>query len=150
MPTCSIAALVQHRDPVGDVERLLLVVGDQDGGDVDLVVEAAQPRPQVRADLGVEGAERLVEQQHLRVDGERAGQRHPLALAAGELGRVAVLEAVQPDDLEQLVDAALDLGLGPLADRQAERDVVAHRHVLERRVVLEDEADAALLREDSR
>ena len=69
-----------------------------------LVVQPAQPAPQVLADLGVERAERLVEQQHLRVDGERAGQRHPLALAAGELRRVAVLEAVEPDDLEQVVD----------------------------------------------
>ena len=102
--------------------------------------------PQVGAHLGVERAERLVEQQHLRVDGERAGQRHPLALAAGQLRRVAVLEPVEADDLEQLVDLPGDLGLGPLADRQAEGDVVAHRHVLERRVVLEDEPDAALLR----
>ena len=63
--------------------------------------------PQVGAHLGVERAERLVEQQHLRVDGERPGQRHPLPLAAGELRRVAVLEPVEPDDLEQLVDLAL-------------------------------------------
>ena len=138
--------LVEHGDAVGDVERLLLVVGDEHGRHVHLVVQPAQPVPQVGAHLGVEGAERLVEQQHLRVDGERAGERHPLPLAAGELGRVAVLEAVQADDLEQLVDLARDLGLGALADRQAEGDVVAHRHVLERGVVLEDEADAAPLR----
>ena len=71
-----------------------------------LVVQAAQPVPQVGAHLGVERTERLVEQQHLRVDGERAGERHPLALAAGQLRRVAVLEPVEPDDLEQLVDLA--------------------------------------------
>ena len=51
-------------DAVGDLHRLLLVVGDQDGGDVDLVVQAPQPRAQLGADLGVERAERLVEQQH--------------------------------------------------------------------------------------
>src|SRR5262249_24361274 len=38
-----------------------------------------------------------------------------------------------------------DLGLLPLADLQAEGDVLEHGHVLERRVVLEDEADAPLL-----
>ena len=142
-------ALVEHRDPVGDVERLLLVVGDQHGGHVDLVVQPAQPLPQVGAHLGVEGAERLVEEQHLGVDREGPGQGHPLALAAGELGRVAVLEPVEPDDLEQVVDLARDLGLGPLADGQPEGDVVAHGHVLERRIVLEDEPDAALLRGDA-
>ena len=52
---------------------------------MDLVVQAAQPRPQLRADLRVERAERLVEQQHPRLDRERAGERHALALAAGEL-----------------------------------------------------------------
>ncbi len=41
----------------------------------------------------------------LRLDRERAGQRHALALAAGELRRVAVGEAVELDELEQLVDA---------------------------------------------
>src|SRR5215210_3845085 len=56
------------------------------------------------ADLGVERAERLVEQQHTRLDGERAGQRHALALTAGELARVALVVARQPDDAEQLVD----------------------------------------------
>ena len=52
---------------------------------MDLVVQAAQPLAQLGAHLGVERAERLVEQQHARLDGERARERHPLALAAGEL-----------------------------------------------------------------
>ena len=41
---------------------------------------------------------------------------------------------------------ALDLVLGPLADLQAEGDVVVDGHVLEGGVVLEDEADVAPLR----
>ena len=41
--------------------------------------------PQLDADLGVERAERLVEQQHLGLVGQRPGQRHPLLLAAREL-----------------------------------------------------------------
>ena len=57
-----------------------------------------------------------------------------------------MLEPVQPDDLEQLVHAAGDLGLGPAPDAQPEGDVVAHGHVLERGVVLEHEADPAPLR----
>ena len=65
-------------------------------------------------------------------------------LATGELRRVAVGPATELDELEQLVDARVDLGARPAAHLEAERDVVAHGHVLERRVVLEDEADAAL------
>ena len=89
------------------VHRLLLVVRDEHGRDVDLVVQPPQPLAQLGADLGVERAERLVEQQHARLDRQRAGERHALALAAGELRRVALLVAGEADDLEQLVDARL-------------------------------------------
>ena len=53
-------------------------------------MQAAQPLAQLGADLRVERAERLVEQQHPRLDRQRAGERHALALAAGELVRVAL------------------------------------------------------------
>ena len=76
----------------------------------------AQPLAQLGADLRVQRAEGLVEQQHARLDGERAGEGHALALAAGELVRVAGLVAGEADDAEQLVDLGLDLGLRPLAD----------------------------------
>ena len=80
-------AVVHHRDPVGDLHRLLLIVGDEHGGHALLVVQAAQPLPQLRADVRVERAERLVEQQHLRLDRQRARERHPLALTARQLVR---------------------------------------------------------------
>ena len=48
--------------------------------------------------------------------------------------------------MEELVDAFADLGLRALPHLEPEGDVVRDGHVLERRVVLEDEADAALLR----
>ena len=89
VPTCSIAALVHDHDAVGDLERLFLVVGDEHAGDVNLVVQPAQPLAQLLAHLGVERAERLVEQQHLRLGRERPRQRDALPLAAGELRRVA-------------------------------------------------------------
>src|SRR5439155_19931233 len=60
--------------------------------------------------------------------------------------RVAPREPFELDELKQLPHAPLDLGLRPFPDLEAERDVLLDRQVLERRVVLEDEADAALLR----
>ena len=79
------AAVVHHHDLLGDVHRLLLVVRDEDRRHVHLVVQAAQPDAQVLAHPRVERAERLVEQQHLGLDGERARERHALALAARQL-----------------------------------------------------------------
>jgi hypothetical protein len=113
---------------------------------VTKIVEAAKPDPQVLPDARVEGPERLVEQQHLGLHGQRPRQRHALPLPAGELVRIPVREAVEVHQLEQLVDAPHDLGLGALADLQAEGDVLPDRHVLESGVVLEHEADVALLR----
>ena len=48
------------------------------------------------------------------------------------------------------MDPFADLRLRPVADLQPERDVLEHGHVLEGGVVLEDEADAALLRRGTR
>jgi hypothetical protein len=65
----------------------------------------AQPVAQLLADLGVERAERLVEEQHGRLDRQRPGQRHPLALAAGELVGHPVRELREVHELEQLLHA---------------------------------------------
>src|SRR5204863_9523245 len=58
----------------------------------------------------------------------------------------ALAEPAELHEREQLVDAPADLVLRAMPDREAEGDVLPHCHVLERRVMLEDEADAALLR----
>ena len=78
---------------------------------------------------------------------QRARERHALQLAAGELRGVALGEAVEPHEREQLVARARRISaFGRLRTRQAEGDVVVHGHVLERGVVLEDEAHAARAR----
>ena len=121
------ARVVHDDDLVGHVHGLLLVVRDQDRRHVLLLVQAPQPAAQLLAHRRVERAERLVEQQHAGLDGERARERHALALAARELRRIAVGEAVELHEREQLVDALADLGLGPLADLEAEGDVASSR-----------------------
>ena len=83
--------------------------------------------PELLADLGVEGAERLVQQQQLGLDGQGPGQGHALALAPRQLRRVPVGQVIDLDQVEQLVDLGPDLGLGPLADLEAEGHVPAHR-----------------------
>ena len=94
-------------------------MGDEDAGDVELVVQPAQPAAQLLAHLGVERAERLVEQQHLGLDGQRAGQRDALALAAGELGREAVGQPVELHQPQQLVHLLRGSAPRPAAARAA-------------------------------
>ena len=118
--------------------------------DVHDVVEPTKPLAELRADPRVERAERLVEEEDLRLGRERAGEPHPLPLSAGELRRVAMPEALELHEVQELVDPLGDLRLRALAHLQAERDVLAHGHVLEGGVVLEDEADVPLLRRERR
>ena len=88
------------------VERLLLVVRHVDERDADLALDALQLDLHLLAELQVERAERLVEEQHGGLVHDRARQRDPLALAAGELRRLARAEAGQADDPECLLDPA--------------------------------------------
>ncbi|MNQ62962.1 hypothetical protein D3C85_773280 [compost metagenome] len=98
------------------------------------------------AQLLVQRAERLVHQQDARLVDQCPGNRHPLLLAAGELGRAAMGELFQLHQLEHGVDLALAFGGREFADTQREGDVVAYRQVREQRVALEYHADTALVR----
>jgi hypothetical protein len=83
----------------------------------------------------VEGRERLVEQQHLRLARECPGERDTLPLATREPARLLVGEVRDAEALEVLVGRVSPSVL----------HVAAHRQVREQRVLLEDEPDAALL-----
>ena len=77
---------------------------------------------------------------------DRAGQRDPLPLAAGELLRLAPGHLLQPDLLQDLADSRRDLGSLQLLPLQAVGDVLRHGHVREQRVGLEHEVDRPAVR----
>ena len=68
-------------------------MGHEDRRHVHLVVQAQEPRAKLRTDARVERTERLVEQEHLGLGRQRAGEGHALPLSAGELRGVAPAEA---------------------------------------------------------
>ena len=100
--TCSSLPGPHDADPVGHRQRLLLVVGDEQGGGAEPLLQGADLLAQLQPDLGVEGRQRLVEQQHPRLDRERAGERDALLLAAGQLVRELPGLGGQADHVEQL------------------------------------------------
>ena len=61
-------APIEDRDTVGHIHRFGLVVRDKNGRKASPVVDLPQPLAQILADLGVQCAKRLVEQQHARLD----------------------------------------------------------------------------------
>ena len=54
------------------------------------------------------------------------------------------LQLLHAHELQHLVDARIDLGLGLAQHFEAEADILANRHMREERVVLEDGVDRAL------
>ena len=130
--------------PVGECDRLLQVVGDEQHG---LAVAGPQLEQQVAHDLpglGVERPERLVHQQDVRIADQHLGKADALPLAARELVGIAVAERGKPDALEPGLRSLEGLGPGDTSDLEADGDVVARRLPRHDRVLLEKVAGVAV------
>jgi hypothetical protein len=75
--------------------------------------------------------------------GQGARYCYALLLAAGELGREALIHAFQCDQAQELLAALAAFGGLYAADAEGEFDVFRYGHVAEEGVVLEDQAYAA-------
>ena len=128
---------VEDHHAVRHGHRLLAVVGHEDGGEAEALLEASHLVAHVLADPRVEVRERLVEEEDRGVDGEGAGEGDALALSAGEAGHVAPLEALEPDEGDELPDSLRDAGLRPAAQAQPVPDVLGRVHVRPEGVGLE-------------
>ena len=138
--------VAQDGDAVAERHRLRLVVGDVDGRDAEPRLQLGDVGAHLHAQLGVEVGERLVHQEDLGLADDRAPHRHALALAAGELARLALEQRRQLELLGDLAHALLALGLRHPRHPQREADVGGDREVRVERVVLEHHRDVAALR----
>ncbi|HWK49691.1 MAG TPA: hypothetical protein VNR40_07375, partial [Steroidobacter sp.] len=77
-------APIDENDPVGKRKRLADIVRHQDGREALVEPDALEHALHLDARQSVERAQRLVQQEKLRMTGEGASQRNALTLAAGE------------------------------------------------------------------
>ncbi len=138
-------ALVHDRDAARERHRLVLVVGHDDEGRAELVLQVRQLELRVLAQLLVERRERLVEQQQLRALDQRARERDALLLAARELVGLALRERPELHQRQHLRDALADLRRRHALLLQPVGDVLLDRHVREQRVGLEHQVDRPLV-----
>src|SRR5687768_5439778 len=133
---------------VGDVARAREVVRDVEEGELALLLQLQHQVQNPDPDRDVEHRGRLVGEDHARLDGQGAGDRDTLALAAGELVRVLGRDRPgghEADALEQLVHTLLDaIARHDLVDPERPLDVVRDRldRVQRPERVLEDHLDA--------
>ena len=118
---------------------------DVDERDADLALDPLQLHLHVLAELQVESAERLVQEQDTRLVDERTAERDPLLLSSGQLLRLTLGETTETDELEHLGDPPLELILRDALALEPEGDVVLDRHVREERVALEHRVDVPLV-----
>ena len=138
-------ALVEHGHPVTHRHRLDLVVGDVDGRHPEPVLQRRDLGAGLDPQLGVEVGQRLVHQEHRRLAHDRPAHRHPLALTARQLGRLAIEQLFEVEDLGGVTHPLRPLGLGHPLHLQVEADVLADGHVRVERVRLEHHGDVPIL-----
>ena len=92
-----------------------------------LLLQDADLARHLLAQRGIQVGQRLVEQQHARLDRQRARQRDALLLAAGQLARQARGERLELGQAQHLGHARLRGGRRHAPHLQPERDVARHR-----------------------
>src|SRR5215207_2898963 len=100
---------LHNNHPIAHHHGLRLIMGHVNGRNPELLLDLCQLEPHSLPQLSVKIAERLIEQQQLRLHDKRARQRDPLLLPTGELVRITVVIVGKPDYAEFLFYAATNL-----------------------------------------
>ncbi len=82
-------AFLHHADSVGEPSHDAEVVGDEQHRHAEPLLQVLEQRKDLRLHGDVERGGGLVGDQEIGLVGERHGDHHALALAAGELMRIA-------------------------------------------------------------
>ncbi len=135
----------QHGDSIPHRHRLDLVVGDVDGGGAEPSLQRGDLGAGLHAQFRIQVRQRLVHAEHLRLTHDRAAHRDALTLTAGQLGRLAVQELGEVQDLGRILDLLAPLVGGDAAQLQRETHVLGDGLVRVERVVLEHHRDVAVL-----
>src|SRR3954447_12594273 len=133
-----------HQHAVRQGDGLQQIVGDQQRG-LALAFEglrefALEHHPGLR----INGRERLVEEQHGRIDRERTRQRDALPHAARQLVRIVAGELEQVEIFQQGLRAPPALGEGQPLDFDAEHHVLEHGAPGQQQILLQHEGDVSI------
>src|SRR5947209_4043731 len=130
-----------HDGDTVTVLRLVHVVGGQEDGEVLLAAKLVEVLPDRSPGLGVQADGRLVEEQHPGRVEQAPGDLEPSLHPARERLHVLVPTVPQPDELQDLAHADLQLVGWDAVQLAVEAEVLGRGEVAVEGRVLEDEAD---------
>ena len=134
--------LVHDHQPVAQLLGLVHVVGGEDQRHT-LLFEPEQSIPQHVPRLRVETGGRLVEQQHLRLVDQAAGDGEPALHAAGQRVDLGVAPVAELHEVEQLLGPLPDNRLGQPEVAPVDQQVFPDGQLHVQRVLLRDHAEPA-------
>ena len=106
-------AEIHDRNVVADILHHAEIVGDEQVGEAEPLLQLAEQVQDLRLDRDIEGGDGLVADDQLRLRRQRPRDADPLALAAGELVREERrLFGPEADAVEKLGDAEVALRRG--------------------------------------
>ena len=129
----------QQEQPVGEPDRLVDVVGDEQRGDPPARHQRGELVAQAFRERVVEGHEGLVEHQEVGLDREGAGERDAAGLAERQFAGEMIAMGGEPERGEQHVE----FGVGRL--RRAEPHVLLHGAPGQEARLLEHHAELAVI-----
>ncbi|KRB55306.1 hypothetical protein ASE04_06280 [Rhizobium sp. Root708] len=113
-------AAIHDDDPVSHCHRLDLIMRDIDGRRLQPLMQSLDLGTHLDAQLGVEVAQRLIEQKHFRLAHDRTPHGHALPLPARKLLRVSVHQRAERQDLARSPDLGFDFRLRSPRELQRE------------------------------
>lgn len=144
LPDLDHLAVLHQDDAAAERDGLVEVVRDEDDGLLERALKVAQLRLHVAPDQRIEGAERLIHEEDVRIRRERPRETRALLHAAGQLARILRLPALEADEFDRL-HRPLDPLLGrDLLDLEPESDIPEDGPVGQQGEVLEDHAESLL------
>ena len=93
----------EDHHPIGKINRFLDLVRDENNGLPRLPPHFEQLRLHDLPRLSIQRGERLIHEQYLRIDDQRAGEVHALLHASGELVGIVMLESRESDESDILL-----------------------------------------------
>ena len=144
---CSLlldTSTVGNNDLICHLNSLILVMSNKNTGDCQLLDHILQPASKLCTNLRVNSGKRLIQKKQLRIGSQCPCKSNSLSLTTGQLTWISFFQSFQPDQLYQFHNPLLNIFLICLLYLQAKRNIIIHRHIPEKSIILEHKSNASL------